>query len=152
MAPMFTGPFNHHPPLTQRTGREEHRLGATQVLGTPKWEFLKMDPPFLGVRRDTKTEQPTVDGCDIRISGHFETMVETIACWYLRWESDHPRASWVVRNGFRNHPQYQSFEKPTMRGMRTTYSSHVTSCYWHHYMFFGVKGRACASVSIHVCV
>ena len=39
-------------------------------------------------------------------------MVETTVCWYLQGIRNHSRASWVVRNGFRNHPQYQSEKGP----------------------------------------
>ena len=42
----------------------------------------------------------TVDGKAKSNSHHFETMVETIACWYLPGDH-HSRVSWVVRIGFR---------------------------------------------------
>ena len=40
---------------------------------------------------------------------HFRTMVETIVSLVLyTGESNHSRVSWVVRIGFRSHPQYQA--------------------------------------------
>ena len=47
---------------------------------------------------------PQYCGWTKSISHHFETMVNHCLLVFT-WESNHSRVSWVVRNGFRNHPQ-----------------------------------------------